>query len=47
MPVWSGFDLVGLEGRERDLTHAFDADRLGSGFGEVDDAAVGALSVRS
>src|SRR3954447_18316930 len=31
-----GFDLMGLEGRERDLLGARDADRLGGGLREVD-----------
>src|SRR3954452_708789 len=37
-----GFDLMGLEGRERDLLGARDADRLGGGLREDHDLALGA-----
>src|SRR5215204_7810443 len=46
VPVLPGFsvELAGLEGSERDLPHALDADRLGSCLREVDDPA---MSIRS
>src|SRR5215207_3301326 len=36
VPVLPGFDLIGLEGGEGDLTHALDAYRLRRCFREVD-----------
>jgi hypothetical protein len=43
-PEWAGlpgFDLMGLEGRERDLLGARDADRLGRRFRQVDHPTMG------